>query len=145
MEYVKIGAPRFDGKNYAFWSKMMQTFIHKQGFDVLHSVVDGYVALTSPPAEKDGNKLNENNSKDKGTILSSFNDLLFFKVMHCKTTKDLWDKLQNIYEGDTNVKRDKIQTLRANFEQLNMKEDEYILAYFLQVDETMNTIIELGE
>jgi hypothetical protein len=28
MEYAKIGAPSFDGQNYSFWSKMMQTFLH---------------------------------------------------------------------------------------------------------------------
>jgi hypothetical protein len=66
---------------------------------------------TTPPTNKDGKKLSENNSKDKGTILSSLDDSIFFKVMHCKTAKDLWDKLQNIYEGDTKVKGDKIQTL----------------------------------
>jgi len=47
----------------------------------------------TPRTDKDGNKLNENNSKDKGTILRSLDDSVFVKVMHCKTTKDIWDKL----------------------------------------------------
>jgi hypothetical protein len=34
MEHTKIGAPRFDGKNYDFWSKKMQTFLQAHGFDV---------------------------------------------------------------------------------------------------------------
>jgi hypothetical protein len=79
---------------------------------------------TTPPTDKDGKKLNKNNSKDKGTILSSLDDSIFVKVMHCKTTKDIWDKLQNIYEGDTKFKGAKSQTLRTKFEKLNMKEDE---------------------
>jgi hypothetical protein len=65
--------------------------------------------------------------------------------MHCKTAKDIWDKLQNIYEGDTKVKGDKLQTLRDKFEKLKMKEDEDIAAYFLRVDEIVNTIRGLGE
>ena len=84
--------------------------------------------LYTPPSDKDGKKLCENNSKAKGTILSKLYDSLFFKVMKCNTAKDIWDKLQNIYEGDTKVKRDKLETLRAKFEQLKMKEDEYIAA-----------------
>jgi hypothetical protein len=42
-------------------------------------------------------------------------------------------------------KQAKLQTYRGQFEQLKMKEDEDIVAYFLRVDETMNAIIGLGE
>jgi hypothetical protein len=53
------------------------------------------------------------------------------KLCIARPAKDIWDKLQNIYEGDTKVKGAKLQTLRAKFEQLKMKEDEDIAAYFL--------------
>jgi hypothetical protein len=65
--------------------------------------------------------------------------------MHCKTTKDIWYKLQKIYKGDTKVKGAKLQILGDKFEKLKMKEDEYSVAYFLRVDETMNTSRGLGE
>jgi hypothetical protein len=55
---------------------------------------------------------------------------MYVKVMHCDTAKDLWDKLQNIYEGDTKVKGGKLQTDRGKFEQLKMKENEDIATYF---------------
>jgi hypothetical protein len=51
--------------------------------------------------------------------------------MHHEFTKEIWDKLQNIYGGDAKVKGAKTQTLRAKFEQLKMKEDEDIATYFL--------------
>jgi hypothetical protein len=44
--------------------------------------------------------------------------------MHCDSAKDLWDKLQKIYEGDAKVKGAKLHTFRAKFEQLKMKEGE---------------------
>jgi hypothetical protein len=144
MEYTKIGAPRFDGQNYTFWNKRMKTFLQAQGFDVWKSVVDGYTTPTTPPTDRDGKKLNENNSKAKGTILSSLVDSVFVKVMHCDSAKDLWDKLQNIYEGDAKVKGAKLQIFRAKFEQLKMKEDEDIATYLLRVDEVVNTIKGLG-
>jgi hypothetical protein len=43
----------------------------------------------------------------------------------------IWDKPQNVYEGDAKVKGAKLQTYRGQFEQLKMKEDEDITAYFL--------------
>jgi hypothetical protein len=85
----------------------------------------------TPPTDKDGKKLDENNSKDKNVILSGLTDSVHVKVMHCDSAKDLWDKIQNIYEGDAKVKGTKLQTYRGQFEQLKMKEDEDIAAYFL--------------
>ena len=60
--------------------------------------------------------------------------MIFTKVAHCKSTKEIWDKLQNIYEGDSKFKVAKIQTYRGQFEQLKMKEDENIASYVLRVN-----------
>jgi hypothetical protein len=90
-------------------------------------------------------KLGENNSKSKSALLNGLSDIVFTKVTHCKSSKEIWDKLQNIYEGDSKFNATKIQTYRGQFEQLKMKEDEDIAAYFLRVDETVNEIIGLGE
>jgi hypothetical protein len=77
--------------------------------------------------------------------LNGLSDTIFTNVAHCISAKDIWDKLQNIYEGDTKFKATKLHTYRGQFEQLKMKEYEDIVAYFLQVDETVNAIIGLGE
>ena len=111
----------FDGHNYGFWSIRMKTFLQAQVFDVWKEVVDTQNAPTTPPTYKDGNKLEQNNSKAKGMILNSLDNLVFFNVIHCDSTKDHWDKLQRIYEGDVKVKGDKLQTFRAKFKQLNVK------------------------
>jgi hypothetical protein len=63
-------------------------------------------------------KLGENNSKAKNALLNGLNDTIFTKVAHCKYSKEIWDKLRNIYEGDSKVKEGKLQTYRGQFEQL---------------------------
>ena len=65
--------------------------------------------------------------------------------MHCESEKDIWDKIQNTYEGDEKVKKEKLQTHRRQFESLKMKDEENDVVYFLRVDEIVNTIIGLGE
>jgi hypothetical protein len=90
-------------------------------------------------------KLGQNNSKDKNALLNGLSEIVLTKVAHCKSAKEIWDKLQNIYEGDSKVKVIKLQTYRGQFKQLDMKEDENIVAYFLGVDETINAIIGLRE
>jgi hypothetical protein len=90
-------------------------------------------------------KLSENNTKAKNALLNGLSDTVFTKVAHCKYAKEIWDKLQNIYEGYSKVKAAKIQTYRGQFKQLKMKEDEDITSYFLRVNETVNEIIGLRE
>jgi hypothetical protein len=77
--------------------------------------------------------------------LNSLANFVFVKVMHCDSAKYLYDRLQNIYEGDAKVKGVALQTFRDKFEQLKMKDDEEIAAYFLRVDEVANTIKGPGE
>ena len=48
-------------------------------------------------------------------ILSGLVELVFVKVMHCETAKEIWDKLKNFYEGDDKVKGAKLQTYRGQF------------------------------
>jgi hypothetical protein len=76
-------------------------------------------------------KLVQNNSKAKSALMNGLGESIFTKVAHCKYTKDIWDKLQNIYEGDSKVKETKMQNYRGQLEQLKMKEDENIATYFL--------------
>jgi hypothetical protein len=127
----KNGIPQFNGHKYAFWSIRMKTYIQAQGFEIWQSIVDGYTAPTVPQTNDKAVKLSQNNSKAKNALLNGLSEMVFTKVAHCKSSKEIWDKLQNIYEGDSKVKVAKLQTYRDQFEQLNMKEDENIAAYFL--------------
>ena len=90
-------------------------------------------------------KLGENNFKAINALLNGLSDTVFTKVAHCKSAKEICDKLRNIYEGDSKVKTTKLQTYKGQFKQLKIKEDEHIAAYFLRVNETVNAIIGLGE
>jgi hypothetical protein len=66
-------------------------------------------------------------------------------VRCCTTSKEVWDKLKKIYEGDEKVKQVKLQIHREKFENLKMKETENIASYLLRVDEVVNSITGLGQ
>jgi hypothetical protein len=91
----------------------MKTYIQAHGFQVWKSIVDGYTAPAVPTTNDKAVKLCENNSKAKNALLNGLSDTVFTKVSHCKSTKEIWDKLRNIYEGDTKVKEAKLQTYRG--------------------------------
>ena len=109
----------------------MKTYIQAQGFEIWQSIVDGYTTPTVLPTNDKAVKLGQNNSKAKNALLNGLSETVFTKVAHCKSAKEIWDKLQNIYEGYSKVKETKLQTYRGQFEQLNMKEDENLAAYIL--------------
>ena len=105
--------------------------MQEQGFEIWQSVVDGYKEPIGLPTNERAIKLGKNNSKATNALLNGVGEAIFTKVAHCKSTKEIWDKLQNIYEGDSKFKATKLQTYRGQFEQLKMKEDENNSNYFL--------------
>lgn len=66
-------------------------------------------------------------------------------MMHYTSTKEIWDKMKNVYEGDGKLRGEKLQTCRRQFEHLTIKEEEDIATYFLRFDEIVKTMRGLGE
>jgi len=65
--------------------------------------------------------------------------------MQLKSAKEVWDKIFLSYEGDSQVKHAKLQTLRIQYETLKMHSDESIASYFLCLDEVVDFMKNLGE
>eukprot|EP00253_Pinus_taeda_P014021 PITA_14021 len=60
-------------------------------------------------------------------------------------TKEVWDKLVSLYDGDSKVKRGKLHTHRRHFESLKMDDEEDIASYFLRVVEVVHSLKGLEE
>jgi hypothetical protein len=101
----------------------MKIYLMALGCDVWKSVENGYTAPSTPPIDIATKKLCNDNSRVVNVILGGLANPIFVKVMHCKSTKEIWEKMKIIYEGYGKFKQDKLQTLRAQFENLKMKED----------------------
>eukprot|EP00253_Pinus_taeda_P017145 PITA_17145 len=141
MENTKNGVPIFNENNYALWKGRMEVYLLAQGYEVWDTIQNGF----TPISNEQGKKNLVNDAKAKNIIISGLIESSYHKVLGCKTAKNVWDKLENIYAGDSNVKEAKIQIYREKFEQLRMKEDDNIVAYFQHVDEITNTLEGLGE
>jgi hypothetical protein len=89
MDYSMIWIPQFDGEDYAFCNRIMKTHIHALGFDVSRSLVDGYKAPTIPPTDKDGKKLEGNNSRATSALLNGLTKSVYTKFMHFDSSKDI--------------------------------------------------------
>jgi len=51
-------------------------------------------------------------------------------ILEKNTSKQIWDSMKRKYEGNARVKRSILQTLRKEFETLEMKTGENIIEYF---------------
>jgi hypothetical protein len=95
-ENISNGIPPFDGRNHGYWSNRMQTYLTALGVDVWFSVVLGYKALKKPKnvAQKEARR---NKKLAMDTSLDGLTDSVKSKVGLCASTKDHWNKLQDIY------------------------------------------------
>ena len=59
-------------------------------------------------------------------IASSLNYSKFDEVKYFPTMFEMWEKPQKVYGGDKNVKRANKDSLRGQFDQIKMKEDDNI-------------------
>jgi hypothetical protein len=144
-EHISNGIQKFDGRNYAYWSDRVKTYLMSLGVEIWYSFVNGYVIPNNAPTDPNEKNLMICNSKDIHVILEALAPTIVRKMMGYSTAKEVWDKLKSIYEGDPKVKQVKLQRHRAEFENLKMNEKEDIATYLLRVDEVVNDIIGLGE
>eukprot|EP00253_Pinus_taeda_P029759 PITA_29759 len=140
-----IRPPIFDGSNFVYWNLRTTTYLQSFGTNVWEIVEGGYTFLSAIPIDTTGKKQYETNAKAVNTLLGSLSQSKFVKVMQLKTAKEIWDKIVLSYEGDNQVKRAKLQSLRIQYDTLKMHNDESIANYFLRIDEIVNCMKNLGE
>ena len=69
----------------------MKKYLKALGFGIWESIKIGYTDYV-------GKESRENNEKEIKVILSGLQDSNIVKLMKCTIDKQIWDKLQNIYE-----------------------------------------------
>jgi hypothetical protein len=88
---MSLKVPIFDGEDYVFWSVRMKIYLISIGLEVWTLVGKGYdVPKVTPTKEKDKNKFWEH-AKALNTLQVGLSKKILFKVLNCKTAKQLWD------------------------------------------------------
>eukprot|EP00253_Pinus_taeda_P021264 PITA_21264 len=142
---ASIRPPIFYGTNFLYWKVRVTTYLQSLGTKVWDIIETWYTFPSATPIDPAEKKKYETNAKAVNTLLGCLSQPEFLKVMKYKSTKEIWEKIVLSYEGDDQVKRAKIQTLRIQYENLKMYNDESVANYFLRVDEVVNCMKNLGE
>jgi hypothetical protein len=61
-EHISNGIQKFDGRNYAYWSDRVKTYLTALGVDIWYSVVNGYVIANNAPIDPNEKNLMSLNS-----------------------------------------------------------------------------------
>ncbi|KAK2366943.1 hypothetical protein QL285_080272 [Trifolium repens] len=138
--------PVFDGKNWNRWMKQMLVLFGAQ--DVLKLVIEGYVLVAADAT--DAQKLAQKDLKKKDQralfyIHQCVDEHVFEKITDSATAKAAWDTLVRCYSGDASVKKVKLQSLRKQYENLNMKNNEKVPEYISRMTLITNEMKACGE
>jgi hypothetical protein len=116
---IPNGIPPFDGRNFEYWSNIMKTYLKSLGEDVWFLVASGYNSLKKPntAAQKEAKR---NNKLTIDTILDGLTDSMKSKVGSCASSKEIWDKLQDLYVREEAEEEEEV--IEANYNISDFKE-----------------------
>lgn len=138
--------PILDAKNWDRWCVQMEVIFGFQ--EVLEVVKNRYQELGDDPDDAQQATYKDSKKKDcKALFLihQSVDPGHFEKIASAKTLKEAWDILVKCHEGGEKLKKVKLQTLKRQFELMQMEKSEKISDYFTRVLTLTNQMKSCGE
>ena len=71
MSTFRMGLKKINGRNYAYWSDRVKTYLTALGVDIWYLVANGYVIPNNAPTDPNEKKFMSCNSKSIHVILES--------------------------------------------------------------------------
>ncbi|KAH1096816.1 hypothetical protein J1N35_013737 [Gossypium stocksii] len=134
--------PCFDG-HYDHWSMLMENFLRsKEYWQVIeHGVItptNGERFTEAQPKDLKGLKLKD--LKAKNYLFQAIDRSILETILCKETSKEIWDSMKTKYQGSFKVKCAQLQTLRKDFEVLQMKDESKVIDA-LTLDELQSSLL----
>ncbi|XP_007032955.2 PREDICTED: uncharacterized protein LOC18601821 [Theobroma cacao] len=140
--------PIFDEKNYTIWAIKMEAYLRG---NYLWNAIE---YEDEPPALRDNETITQIKQYSEeiakryrvvSFIRAIVSEIIFSRIMGCKTAKEAWNKLQQEFQGSARSRQMQVQNLRREFELLRMKDTQFVMDYADRVMSLVNQIRMLGE
>nr|GEU68731.1 putative reverse transcriptase domain-containing protein [Tanacetum cinerariifolium] len=131
---ITLHYPMLSRINYAAWAIKMRVFMQAQG---VWEAVEPRTANTVVEMKKDKMAL--------ATIYQGIHEDLLLSISEKKSAKEACEALKTMFMGADRVKTVRIQTLKAEFESLNMNEAEGVDEFAVKVSNIVSTMRALGD
>ncbi|KAL4376377.1 hypothetical protein GQ457_02G040520 [Hibiscus cannabinus] len=140
--------PLFTGDNYDYWCIKMKLFLKASA---LWEIVEiGYEEKNEDQQYNDAElkKFSDDEMKDARAlshIINCVSDTIFPKIMRASSAKEAWRLLQKEFHGDEKIRNIRLNTLRSQYDNMKMKENEDIKGYTSRFMEVVNQMKIYGE
>ena len=156
--------PVFTVESFDGWKIRMKAFlasVHDEMLDVITSgpiipmknndllfTVDGsrLGRIVKPKEEYDNTDRKRANLDNlcKSILFQSLGDVMFHRVKHCETSKDIWDTICKLCEGSDKIRKSKLDMQITRFKTIKMKDGETIENYEIRLSGVLNELIFLS-
>ena len=148
--------PRLNDSNYAQWKIRVRTSIMAQNFRLWKIIENGPNVpmkkvgnenVPKPPHECNSHelKLLQLNEMAKHFLIGTMDNNELSKIMHCNTAKEIWDYLEQLYEGTSRIKECRMNILMSQYEEFHMYMHENIDKMYARFLSITNELSLLGK
>ena len=129
-----LSYPMLTRENYTAWALKMKVYMQA------HAV---WGAI-----ESSDSKTTVNDRTDKIALAAIYQGIpedILLTLAEKKTAKEAWEAVKTICQGADRAKKARVQTLKADFESMNMKETDSLDEFYLKMNGIVANIRALGE
>ncbi|GJT29149.1 hypothetical protein Tco_0909424 [Tanacetum coccineum] len=136
-------SPLFESGHFIYWKNRFETYVKAKDLDLWHIILNGDFPpvaknevtqiLEVIPFEEQSDDLKKKLAKNNEAKMVLYNALPKKedeRIFMCKTAKDIWPSLLITYQGNSQVKDNKIDLLVQQYEQFTILEEESIDSIF---------------
>lgn len=133
--------PMLSRGNYTAWALKMKVYMQAQGVWVA-------VEPTDPKGTTEEKTYKIQEKTDKIALAMLYQGIpeeILLSVADRKTAKETWEAMKTLCQGADRVRKARVQTLKAEFESLSMKETDVLDDFYMRLNGLVTNIRALGE
>ena len=144
--HIPGNLPVLDGKNWSKWNVQMRALFGFQDvYEVIQNGVEEPKATTSDAQRQALKDLKKNDCKTLFFLHQCVDSAHLEKIATATTLKEAWDILAKACFGNDKLKKVKLNTLKRQYELLQMEDNERVYDYFTRLLRIVNQMQECGE
>ncbi|KAL3820174.1 hypothetical protein ACJIZ3_006080 [Penstemon smallii] len=152
--------PHIAGMSFEDWKIRMEIFLAAYNDNMYTCIIKGPFKFTKTikvddvdiTVEKDLNEMTAEEIKlfnldkvGRFIMTKALDNDRFDKVKHCKTAKEMWDKVRDMREGNDAIKEHQLSVALEKLDNFKMKSAETIDQMDTRFTRTLNEVLKLGK